>query len=280
VPLNFDHVDITSPNNRWIKLARSLHRKRQRYRERAILVEGVHPLQEAYRVASSVTAVLLSADVAPEAEAAVLASAFAEIEATVLRVDSKIFARASDTESPQGILAIAPMPEREISVPEGTSLLALIADRIRDPGNLGTLLRSAQGAGAHGVFIGAECADPFSPKVVRAAMGSHFHVPIQFLDWTAFPSVLQDSRVYAAAMNARMDYDQVNWQEPCAIIVGNESMGLSERALQAAQETVGIPLANNLESLNAAVAGSIILFEAARQRRKGWELEDSVHTHG
>jgi RNA methyltransferase, TrmH family len=269
VNLDFSRVDISSPSNRWIKLARSLHRRRQRYRERAILVEGVRPIREAMNAALDFTVVLLASDVDPGQEQSILASKLYDEGARVFRVERDVLDRAADTESPQGILAVMPVPDLEIRVPEREQPLFLIADRIRDPGNLGTLLRSAQGAGAHAVFIGPECADPFAPKVIRAGMGSHFRVPIQFLDWKSPPALLQDCRIVAADMGAEIAYDRVDWQLATAIIIGNETSGLSADASDAATKTVGIPLANDLESLNAGVAGSVILFEAARQRRKG-----------
>ncbi len=185
-----------------------------------------------------------------------------------LSVTRELLERAADTESPQGILAISDFPDLDVSVGD-TSPLLLIADQIRDPGNLGTLIRSAHGAGAHAMLVTPGTVDPYSPKVVRAGMGSHFQLPIQVLDWSHPPTVLTSCTTYAAVANGNLRYDDVDWSSPTALIVGNETNGPSDAALGYAFDTVGIPLAVTLESLNAGVAGSVILFEAARQRRKG-----------
>lgn len=267
--LDFDHVDITSTHNRWVKLARSLHRRRQRYRERAILVEGIRPLEEVLSAGLPVTALLLSSNLAPEDAAGQLARNFAGQGFDVFRLEPNLIELVADTESPQGVLAIVPMPELEITVPANEEPLFLVADGVRDPGNLGTLLRSALGAGVHGFFLGPESVDPFSPKVVRAGMGAQFRLAVQHLVWDDLPGLIQDCQIYAADMDAEVSYDEVNWQKASAIVVGNETFGVSPDASRIAHARVGIPLANRLESLNAAVAGSVIVFEAARQRRKG-----------
>ena len=260
---------ITSPRNRWIKLARSLHRRRIRYRERAILVEGVRPVDEALSSGTSIQAVLVSGDMQDNPEIAGLLDRAGSVNATVLTVESAIFKLASDTETPQGVLAICAMPEDRVpSIDVGTPLL-LIVDQVRDPGNLGTLLRSALGAGVTGVLITAGTVDPYSPKVLRAGAGSHFRLNLAQLDWSNPPAILDDCPVYVTDASADVEYDIIDWTQPAAIVIGNETSGVSSEAIQRAHGKLGIPLANSLESLNAGVAGSVILFEAWRQRRKG-----------
>jgi len=140
---------------------------------------------------------------------------------------------------------------------------------VRDPGNAGTLLRSAEAAGVELVLCGPETVDPFNDKVVRAGMGAHFRLPLRIcLDWPSVQSWLtSEQKLYVAQAGATIPYDQVAWLHPVALVVGGEASGASLAARSAAQP-IAIPMQGNVESLNAAIAGAIILFEAARQRRQ------------
>jgi RNA methyltransferase, TrmH family len=259
---------ITSPRNHWIKLARSLHRRRIRYRERAILVEGVRPIAECIGSGCTVRALLVSDSVdESSAEIGGILSQAEAAEIPIYLVADALLRTAADTETPQGLLAIAEMPRTTIPQSVGPTPLILIADSVRDPGNLGTLLRSALGTGVDLVLVGPGCVDPFAPKVLRAGAGSHFRLQIAFLDWSEVPDLLSRCRVYLTQADAELDYVSVQWNEAVAIVVGNETQGVSEAAIPHADGRVGIPLANSLESLNAGIAGSVILFEAWRQRR-------------
>jgi RNA methyltransferase, TrmH family len=261
--------DISSPGNRWVKFARSLHRRKQRYRERAILVEGVRPVQEALHSETSVRALLISTDLSPDSEATQLADAAKSTGITVLSAEPKALAHAADTETPQGILAICDMPQfADMSTLATQSPLILIIDRVRDPGNVGTLLRSALGAGADAVLIGPETADAYGPKTIRAGSGAQFRLHIEFLNWDAPPDYLSSCKVLAADATADLDYVNIDWSQASAIVVGNETEGVSDATFRHVHGIVGIPLANRLESLNAGIAGSVILFEAWRQRRR------------
>jgi len=184
-------------------------------------------------------------------------------------VERRLFDRLSDVQSPQGILAVFPVPKPESALDDSPPLV-LILDRLRDPGNLGTLLRAAAGAGVSAVYLTPETVDPWNPKVVRAGMGAHFRVPITTLDddTMADLSTRLMRRVVARAESER-PYDAVDWTEPAALVIGGEAEGVGPELREWASDQVGIPLAHDVESLNAAVAGAVILFEAARQRRVG-----------
>jgi RNA methyltransferase, TrmH family len=275
--------DISSHGNRWIKLARSLHRRRQRYRERAILVEGVRPVQEAIESATPTRAILLSVDLDPDDDAVQIAREAELRGVQVFTVEPLALQHAADTETPQGILAICEMPPTSYDAPvESQSPLLLIIDRVRDPGNLGTLVRSALGSGVDSVLIGPNSADPFGPKAIRAGAGAQFRLRIEFLSWDHLPSYLTSCRIYAAEAEADVDYVNIEWTLGTAIVVGNETEGISSDAFRRVHGIVGIPLANRLESLNAGVAGSVILFEAWRQRRRAQERlsAQTEHKHG
>ncbi|MBK8046801.1 MAG: RNA methyltransferase [Anaerolineales bacterium] len=176
-----------------------------------------------------------------------------------------VFASLTDTVHPQGIAALFPAPDLPLS-PVRT--LTLMLDGIRDPGNAGTLLRSAEAAGAELAIFGPGSVDPFNEKVLRAAMGAHFRLPIRACPtWAQVLPLLQDGVAsYVADTAGALDYDQVDWRKPSLLAVGSESVGAGAE-MRALAVAITIPMAGKTESLNAGVAGSIILFEAARQRR-------------
>jgi TrmH family RNA methyltransferase len=181
-------------------------------------------------------------------------------------VEPALFDTLAETVTPQGILALFPFPDLPIAT--NAHPLVLLLDQVRDPGNLGTLLRSAVGAGVACVILTPGSVDPFNPKVVRAGMGAHFRVPFRWLDDNVYSWLLQQcpARVVAEA-DAPLPYDAFDWTSGAALIVGSEATGASAATRDLATARVTIPLCGDLESLNAAIAGSIILFEAARQRR-------------
>ncbi|HEU5432964.1 MAG TPA: RNA methyltransferase, partial [Thermomicrobiales bacterium] len=163
-------------------------------------------------------------------------------------------------------LAVVPFPD--LASPVNGDPLVLILDRLRDPGNLGALLRTAAGAGATDVLLTPESVDPFNPKVVRAGMGAHFRIPIREL--TADAAAELHERVplrVATRADAPLPYDRIDWRGPAAVIVGAEAAGVGAATDALATVAASIPLAAGVESLNAAVAGAVVLFEAARQRR-------------
>jgi RNA methyltransferase, TrmH family len=179
----------------------------------------------------------------------------------------QVVAAAADTVHPQGVVALARWPQ----VDPGRPGLILALDGIQDPGNLGALLRSAEAVGVAEVLCARGTADIYGPKVVRAAMGTHFRLALeQDLEWEEVGERLAFvDHVYAADAAATMPYHAADWRQPSALIIGNEAHGLSAEARSLARELIGIPMRGRAESLNAAVAGSVILFEALRQRTRG-----------
>lgn len=187
----------------------------------------------------------------------------------IRRVDATVFDRLSGVEHSQGIMAIVGMDALPAAEPVDAASLLVIADGIRDPGNLGTLLRSAAGGGVSEVILTPTTVDPFNPKCVRASMGALFRVPIAALtfDETAARVRSVPTVAMADARGAAV-YTEVDWTAPSAIIVGSEAEGISPRVRALATASVRIPLSAGMESLNAGVAGSLLIFEAARQRRQ------------
>ena len=255
---------ITSAANPAIALVRALARRDRRAAEGAFVVEGVRAVHDALET-GAVPRLLLVRQGEPESWRDLVLPA--RVPARV--VERRLFDRLSDVQTPQGILAVFPFPNLAPD-PEDPTPLALVLDRLRDPGNLGTLLRSAAGAGVNAVYLSPETVDPWNPKVVRAGMGAHFRIPLIPLDAGTLDELRErlPRRVVASAAATR-PYDALNWTEAAALIIGGETEGIGPDLSEWATDEVGIPLARGVESLNAAVAGAVILFEAARQRRLG-----------
>ena len=177
-----------------------------------------------------------------------------------------LFRALSQVDTPTGVIARVRTP-KGAAVPEDAPLV-LMLENIQDPGNVGTLLRSAAAAGAGHVMWSATCAFAWSPKVLRAGMGAHFALNIvEGTDLAAFLACYRGDSVALAARAKRSLYD-VDLRRPVAFLIGNEGAGLSEPIRAAARSTVRIPMPGRMESLNAGVAGSLCLFEAVRQRSR------------
>jgi len=182
----------------------------------------------------------------------------------VEEVSASVMKSVSETETPQGILAV--LNESRLPIPESPNFI-LIPDQIRDPGNLGTLLRTAAAAGVQAVLLPPETTDAFAPKVVRSGMGAHFHLPICSMNWEEIAKALKVAglKAFIADMDGQSCWE-TDLRRPVALIVGGEAEGASESARKLANGIISIPMSGNIESLNAGVAGSVLIFEVVRQR--------------
>lgn len=184
-----------------------------------------------------------------------------------------VFARVSDTQTPQGILAVVERRESDLDAMLGSgSPLLLVLDGLQDPGNVGTILRTGEGAGVTGVILSSDCVDIYNPKTIRSTMGSIYRVP--FCRVSDLAAVLGEVkrkgiRTYAAHLDGEKDYDQEDFRSPCAFLIGNEGNGLRAETAEAADRWIRIPMKGQVESLNAAIAAAVLMFEAGRQRRVG-----------
>lgn len=259
---------ITSVSNPRVKQLRSLLANRKdRRRERLFVIEGVRLVEEAVRSNANLVSIIYDPEhlEASERGRALLEQVRERRAAYV--ATPEVIAAASDTVTPQGIVAAVEWPTLEA----GGNGIQLVLDAVQDPGNVGTLLRSAEATGVTQVLCISGTADVFGPKVVRAAMGAHFRLPLrQDIHWDELEeALLPADNIYLADAQAQMPYYAADWRQPSALIVANEANGASDEARARATKLVTIPMAATVESLNAAVAGSVILFEAARQRRLG-----------
>jgi TrmH family RNA methyltransferase len=262
IPPERSGAPITSTANPAVSLVRALGRRDHRAAERAFVVEGVRAVRDALEIGAIPRLLLLrEGDELAARELPLPAGVSARL------VVPRVFDRLSDVQTPQGVLAVFPFPSLQ-PIEHDPSPLVLVLDRLRDPGNLGALLRAAVGAGVSAVYLSPETVDPWNPKVVRAGMGAHFRLPLLPLDAPAMADLrarLPHRAIATAA--ASLPYDSVDWTGPSALVIGGEATGVGPELTTWGSEEIAIPLADGLESLNAAVAGAVILFEAARQRR-------------
>ena len=254
---------ITSAQNSKIKLVRSLlGRPKERREAGAFVAEGVRLVEEAISGNWEFRFVLYDETLNERGKLQVesLKSRGVETE----DVSASLMKSLSDTETSQGILVVLKLIQ--LPIPNYPKFL-LIPDQIRDPGNLGALLRSADAAGVDAVLIPPETTDPFAPKVVRAGMGTHFRLPIVSMGWEEIQRVGESAsqRVMLADMEGQSCWE-TDLRQPLALIVGGEAEGASEQARKLASQKISIPMAGKSESLNAAVAGSVLMFEVLRQR--------------
>lgn len=187
-------------------------------------------------------------------------------------VSDEVFQKISDTKTPQGILSVLKQPHytMETLLKKETPLLVVLED-IQDPGNLGTIFRAGEGAGIDGVIMTKETADLFNPKVIRSTMGSIYRVPYLYTDNLQETLQLLHQKgvaTYAAHLEDSVCYDEPDYKRATAFLIGNEGNGLKRETADAATQYIKIPMLGQVESLNAAVATAVLMYEAAKQRRK------------
>lgn len=186
-------------------------------------------------------------------------------------VSDAVFKQISETVTPQGVLGLIQMPEYSLDqLLQDTRHRYLLLDDLRDPGNLGTMMRTAEGAGMSGVILSKESVDLFNPKVVRSTMGAIFRMPycyVENLAETAGKIRKMGYGVYGTAMQGSVVYDEPDYTKGAAVVIGNEANGISEKVFREMSGRIRIPMQGKLESLNAAVAAAVVMYEMERQCR-------------
>ena len=254
---------ITSTQNSKIKLVRALlGRAKERRAANAFVVEGVRLVEEAVNSNWEFRFALYDESLHERGRSQVegLKSRGVDVE----MVSESLMKSLSETETPQGILAV--LTDSRLPLPDSPNFI-LIPDQIRDPGNLGTLLRTAAAAGVQAVLLPPETTDVFASKVVRSGMGAHFRLPIHVMAWEEIKQITKSAnlQIYLADMEGTSCWE-TDLRQPLALIVGGEAEGASDEARKLANEQISIPMAGKVESLNAGVAGSVLMFEVMRQR--------------
>jgi len=252
---------ITSSQNSKIKLVRALlGRAKERHDANAFVAEGVRLVEEAVNSNWGFQFVLYDESLNEKGKLLVEGLKLGGVD--VEEVSESVMKSLSETETPQGILAI--LGHTQLPIPNYLNFI-LIPDQIRDPGNLGTLLRTAAAAGVQAVLLPPETTDAFAPKVVRSGMGAHFRLPIHSMTWEEIREQIKDLQIYLADMDGKPCWE-TDLRPSLALIIGSEAEGVSEAARKLATQKISIPMAGNVESLNAGVAGSVLMFEVVRQR--------------
>lgn len=255
---------ITSRQNSKVKKVIQLSTQaKHRKGESAYVAEGIRILEDSLRSGTLPTFILYTD--ALDHRGLKLLSAFQEKGIPCEPVEPSLFLEASSTETPQGILGVLPIPKP--TFPEDPDLV-LILDEIRDPGNLGTLMRTALAAGADLVILSRGCTDPYAPKVVRSGMGAHFQLPLIQAAWEEITNLTSDLKLVLAEMDAEQTLWETDLSGATGVIIGSEAHGAGKQAHQAADLLVRIPMDAQAESLNAAVAGAVLLFEIKRQQNR------------
>ncbi len=255
---------ITSPHNPRLQRVRALlEKKKQRDEEQAFISEGVRLVEEGLAAGWQADLALYTAQLSRRGQEVLQELKTRGTE--VWQVEPRLLESVSSTETPQGLLVV--FKQRPARLPE-TLDFVLIADTWRDPGNLGTLLRSAAAAGVQAALLSPGSTDAFSPKVMRAGMGAHFRLPVQHLDWSGIDAICRENglKVLLAESSGGKPCWEVDLRQPLALLVGSEAEGASREGQALAGESIHIPMPGKSESLNAAVAASILLFEVVRQR--------------
>lgn len=258
-------MTITSKHNPRLRWVRALQRSSRKRRQEGLwVVEGVRLAEEALRAGWEARLVLYREDLNERGQAVV--RAFAARGVPVESVSPSLFDTLSETETPQGLLLV--LAQQTLPVPPRADFI-LIADEVRDPGNLGSILRSAAAAGVQAVFCPPQTVDAFAPKVLRGAMGAHFRMPILQRSWSQIAASLGEVHLFLAAAGEGQPCYQADFRQPLALIVGGEAQGAGQEARRLAHEVVHIPMPGGSESLNVAAAAAVLLFEVVRQRM-GW----------
>ena len=258
---------ITSTQNNKVKLVRALMGKRKdRQSQGAFVVEGVRLVEEALACGWLPQFVLFTDQVSDRGQE--VAQGFAAQGVEVEQVAPHVMESMTGTKSPQGILAV--LPFRQVAIQDDLDFV-LVVDQVRDPGNLGTILRTAAAAGVQTVILTPGTTDAFAPKVVRSGMGAHFRLPVIEMTWQQLHAAHQYGELnkihfYLADAGGESDCWALDWTQPVGLIIGGEAAGAGTEAHKLAAGLVSIPMPGQMESLNAAIAGSVLMFEVVRQR--------------
>jgi RNA methyltransferase, TrmH family len=254
---------LTSLQNSLVKQIRKLHSSKERHKQELFLVEGTHLLEEACAVNYPLEVVCCTAQW-QAAHSALWEQACSKCDRTLI-VSEEVLSAIATTVQPDGVIATAKRSDT-MQVPFTGLLLAL--ETVQDPGNLGTMIRTAAAASASGLWLSADSVDLDNPKVLRASAGQWFRLPMAVsadLKDTVSLAKQAGMQVVATLASATLTYWQVDWRKPSLILLGNEGAGLSASLAEMADLEVRIPLSPGVESLNVAIAGALMLYEAQRQ---------------
>ncbi len=269
---------ISSENNDLIKKVKSLKLKKYRELRKEFFVEGARIVKEALMSSAEIKEIIISEKASENEDIAETICMAIKLGCDIYTVSETVFKSISETTNPQGILATIKMADydlEEMIIAKSIDVCKcdkyfVILDEIKDPGNMGTIIRTADAAGFNGVIVSKGCVDVYNPKVLRSTMGSIFHIPInlsQDLSYALKEIKTQNIRVYAAHTKGNLYYYEADMTQSTAIVIGNEAFGISDKTMESADELISIPITGRAESLNASVAAGILMYEPLRQKK-------------
>ncbi|MFF2889078.1 TrmH family RNA methyltransferase [Paenibacillus sp. NPDC057967] len=263
-----NHIYIGSPQNDKVKHWASLMVKKNRDREGQFIIEGVHLIQEAVKSEAAVLQIVYDEERGMPAELEVMALTD-KSNAEWISASRAVMGKCTGTDTPPPVFAVLRKPDMPMNKLFGSTSLVIALDGVRDPGNVGTIIRSADAAGADAVVLGQGCVDLYNPKTVRSTMGSLFHLPIIQGDLTEMLPQARAAGAKAIGTSLQADHScyGYDWRQPTWLLMGSESEGLSPEVRALVDESVIIPMEGGAESLNVAMATTVLLFEALRQRK-------------
>ncbi|MEN1990369.1 TrmH family RNA methyltransferase [Paenibacillus hubeiensis] len=260
-------MDIVSPQNNRVKEWAQLLEKKHRTRQHKYMIEGIHLVQEALRAGADLECIAYDGERGIPKELAGLETPLQNVE--WISVSPAVIAKCTDTMTPQPVFAVV----RKSSEPlqnlwSDAKGLVVVLDGVQDPGNVGTIIRSADAAGAAGVVLGAGSADVYNPKTIRSTMGSLFHLPIVEGDLETILSEAKAAgvRLVSTSLQAEHSCYSYDFTQSVWLVIGNEGKGISDATARRVDDAITIPMQGQAESLNAAMAATVLLFEAMRQR--------------
>lgn len=264
---------ITSTANPKVKRLMNLQKKRKiRDAEGVFLVEGIRMFREV--PAKDLMEVYVS-ETFYHKEKIIVDDICKKSNVRAEVLTDQVFIHSSDTQTPQGVLCVVKQKGKSGDVKslwENQSKVPflMILDNLQDPGNMGTILRTAEAAGVTGIVMSKDCVDVYNSKVIRSTMGSVFRIPflyVEDLEKAVKEIKTAGIKVYAAHLAGKLSYDEPDYKEACAFMIGNEGNGLRDEIAKLADTYIIIPMAGQVESLNAAIAATVLMFETSRQRR-------------
>ncbi|MBV1917221.1 MAG: RNA methyltransferase [Sphingomonadaceae bacterium] len=262
---------ITGFSNPLVKLLRSLRDKKHRKREGRFLAEGLRLLTDARLSGTLPEMLVMATNRQPHPLLEELECAVGDAGGDVVEMDEAILAKVTGKKNPQAVAGVfAEFDTHLTSIDRTAAPIWLVAYEMRDPGNLGTMLRTGDAVGAGGLILIDDCADPFSVEAVRASMGAVFTQKLARAGWEEFLGWLRqgEGQLVAASLRNAVDYRNAAYSAPCFLMVGNESQGLPQACEDACDLRVTIPMLGRADSLNAAIAGAVLAYEALAKLRK------------
>jgi len=261
-------IMITSSKNQILKIVKSLKMKKSRDINKMFFIEGTRFFNEALAAEREIINIFLSETFSKSTAAAEIKEDVRLKNTLIYVVTDEIFKSLSDTENPQGILAVLETFQNKDNDILKNAEFIIVLDSLQDPGNVGTIIRTADAAGVDALILSKNCADIFNPKVLRSTMGSVFHVPIlQSENITEIIKMLKLSgvKIFASHLGGKKDFYKQDLSGRVAFVIGNEANGLKDEIIEMADEIIRIPMPGKTESLNASVAASVIMYERVRQ---------------